>query len=245
MKLKEHYGLIYLLTIKTNGLIYVGQTIDLKRRMKEYRNKSKSLSHSSLYKCMYEINQAWFDNVEFEILDYADSKEELDKKEILWIDKLDATNPDIGMNIKAGGRGGFMSQDYMDRVDLTERTLDIHTPDVKRKKSKRIIAFKETKALIFDGAILFGEMFGFPRTNVTAVTKGKGNKLGGYYLFYLDDIDELKEVYNKRKNALENPKLRIDNKTSYEEYIKLFELVSKGVETIESNGFEIEYFHYE
>lgn len=88
-------------------------------------------------------------------------------------------------------------------------------------------------------------MFGFPRTNVTAVTKGKGNKLGGYYLFYLDDIDELKEVYNKRKNALENPKLRIDNKTSYEEYIKLFELVSKGVETIESNGFEIEYFHYE
>ena len=245
MKLKEHYGVIYLLTIKTNGLIYVGQTIDLTRRIKEYKNKSKSLPHSCLYKCMYEINQAGFDNIEFEILDYAESKEELDEKEIFWIDKLDATNPDIGMNIKAGGRGGFMSQDYMYRIDLSERTLGIHTPDVKRKKSKRIIAFKDNKALIFDGAILFGEKFGFPRTNVTAVTKGKGNRLGGYYLFYLDNIEELRDVYNLRKTKMAMPNIKKSYFNSYKKYTELFEIVAKGVETIESNGYEIEYFHYE
>lgn len=239
MKLKEHYGLIYLITIKSSGLIYVGQTIDLTRRIKEYRNKIKNnLNKHSNYKCMQEFQTVGFDDLEFSVLDYADTKEELNQKEIQWINKLDSTNPFIGLNVKAGGEGGYMSDDYMEnyKKDLSQRTLNIHTPDVKRKKSKRIIAFKDKTALIFDGAKLFGDKFGFNRTNVTAVTKGKGNKLGGFYLFYLDCIDEIKSVYEKRKSK---------NDIKYKEYLELFDLVIKGVETIENNGYKIEYICYE
>ncbi len=162
MKLKEHYGLIYLITIKSSGLIYVGQTIDLTRRIKEYRNKIKK--------------------------------------------------------------------------QFTGRTHYKYIQEFQNKKSKRIIAFKDKTALIFDGAKLFGDKFGFNRTNVTAVTKGKGNRLGGFYLFYLDCIDEIKSVYEKRKSK---------NDIKYKEYLELFELVIKGVETIENNGYKIEYICYE
>lgn len=236
MKSKEHYVFIYLLTIKTNNLIYVGQTTDLTRRKKEYRNKIHQFNKSNNYRCMNEIRKVGYDNLKFEILDYADSKEELNQKEIFWIDKLDSTNPDIGLNVKAGGAGGFMSQDYLDKNDLSKRTLNIHTPEVKRKKSKRIIAFKDKEAMIFDGAKLFGDKFDFARTNVTAVIKGKGIKLGGYYLFYLDDIKELQSLYETRKQ-----KPNIKNN----EYIKLYDLVIEGVEAIENNGYKIIYEHYQ
>ena len=37
-------GYIYQLRNTLNDMIYIGQTIDIKRRMKEYKNKSKKLN---------------------------------------------------------------------------------------------------------------------------------------------------------------------------------------------------------
>lgn len=245
MKLKNHYGLIYLITIKSTGMIYVGQTVDLARRKREYKKAINYQNKHNNYKCIAELREVGFDDLEFSVLDYADSREELNQKEIEWIDKLDSLNPKIGLNVKTGGKGGEMKSDYYEKYgeDLKYRTLDIHTPNVKRKKSRRIIAFKDDKAIICDGGILFGNKFGFSRTNVTAVIKGKGVQLGGFYLFYLDDINEIEDVYDKRKNLISS--LKNKRVIKYKEYVKLFELVKEGVETIENKGYKIEYINYE
>ena len=49
-------GCIYIIKNNINGLIYIGKTIDLKRRIKEYKYKSRKLNNHSSYRIMKEIN---------------------------------------------------------------------------------------------------------------------------------------------------------------------------------------------
>lgn len=52
------------------------------------------------------IEKYGIENFSTELLDTAEDKEELDKKEIYWIKKLNARDPDIGYNIATGGTFG-------------------------------------------------------------------------------------------------------------------------------------------
>lgn len=90
------YGYIYKTTNKVNGLIYVGQKHSSKFLGTVYLGSGKLLRQA--------IKKEGREQFNVELLDEADSPEELDLKEIYWIDKLQATDKTIGYNICNGGK---------------------------------------------------------------------------------------------------------------------------------------------
>lgn len=88
---------IYLATNKIDGKRYVGQTIrSLEDRWKDHcRVKDNNYFHRAIRKYGPE-------NFSLEILDTAESEDELDRKEMFWIEKLDTKFPN-GYNLRDGG----------------------------------------------------------------------------------------------------------------------------------------------
>jgi len=87
--------IVYKTTNLINGKIYVGQ--------KPSMNNSEDFFASNYYGSGRLITEAVreFGEVNFkrEILDFADTREELNEKETKWISKYNATSADIGYNL--------------------------------------------------------------------------------------------------------------------------------------------------
>lgn len=108
--------LIYLVTNRINGKIYVGQTTySIKVRWKHHvlqatRSKAKMLLYSAIRKYGPE---SFF----IEEIDQAESREELNKLEIYHIKRLNAAVSEIGYNISPGGIGsGPHLQSVKDKI---------------------------------------------------------------------------------------------------------------------------------
>lgn len=91
------YGYIYKITNLLNSKCYVGKHKYDKLELDESYITSGILINQS-------IQKNGLDNFNREIIDFADSLEELNKKEIYWIDKLNTKTPN-GYNLTAGGDG--------------------------------------------------------------------------------------------------------------------------------------------
>ena len=94
--------LIYTITNLINGKQYVGQTsATMNRRMTIHKAHSKTCSYP-LYSAFKKYGLASF---LMEKIDMAETREELNNKEIMWISKLNTITPN-GYNIQPGGFGG-------------------------------------------------------------------------------------------------------------------------------------------
>lgn len=89
--------IVYLVTNKINGKQYVGQTIrSIEERWRDHcRVKDDNYFHRAIRK--YGVN-----NFAVEVIDFAETTEELDEKEIFWIAKLNTLFPG-GYNLRDGG----------------------------------------------------------------------------------------------------------------------------------------------
>lgn len=112
---------IYIITNNINGMIYVGQTTNMKRRYKEYKYGSKNLNAHKQFKFLQEMNSVGFDNFTFDILEIVNTKDDLNIREIYWIDTLKARDPAIGYNSKTGGVGGALLQESKDKMSMSSR----------------------------------------------------------------------------------------------------------------------------
>ena len=87
--------IIYKTTNTINSKFYVGQD--------RYNNPLYMGSGLLLERAFKKYGK---ENFKKEIIDVCESLQELDEKEIFWIKKLNATDPNIGYNIALGGAGG-------------------------------------------------------------------------------------------------------------------------------------------
>lgn len=94
------FGYIYLTKNLINGKIYIGQH---KTHLKEIDKKYFG-SGIHLLRAIKIYGQ---ENFSCEILEWCETKEELDTKEKYWINFYDSTDKKIGYNISEGGTGGF------------------------------------------------------------------------------------------------------------------------------------------
>ena len=97
MDIKEYYGFIYITTCKVNGKKYIGQK-KFNRDWEDYLGSGTILKRA--------IKLYGEDKFERVIIDKAKDKEELDLKEIFWINFFDAVNSKEYYNIHEGGCGG-------------------------------------------------------------------------------------------------------------------------------------------
>lgn len=89
------YGYIYLTTNLITNKIYIGQKKNYKFLGNKYLGSGKHLKES--------VKNYGKESFSVELLCECYSKEELDEKEIYYIDLYDSTNPLIGYNISHGG----------------------------------------------------------------------------------------------------------------------------------------------
>ena len=94
---------IYTITCLKNNKVYVGQSINIKRRFFVHRSQLKNNHHRNSY-----LQKAWNkygeENFVFEVKETC-SKEELDEREIFWIKVLESDKRDKGYNLTNGGDG--------------------------------------------------------------------------------------------------------------------------------------------
>lgn len=126
------YGYIYKTTNKITGKIYIGQKKSNKFLKEQYLGSGKILKS--------KIKHYGEDNFTVELIDTADSKDELNDKEIYWIAKFNSTNPDIGYNISIGGEvpSGIpawnkgLTKEIDNRLIVSEATKLRHSQSLKR-----------------------------------------------------------------------------------------------------------------
>ena len=103
------YGYIYKTTNLINGLIYVGQHIATEFEPNRYIGSGTAFSAA--------LKEHKRENFHCELLDTAEDREELNQKEVYWIEQLDAMNPAVGYNLKQGGhRGGGYRHTAEDKI---------------------------------------------------------------------------------------------------------------------------------
>ena len=102
------YGYIYKTTDLRNGKIYIGQ-----KRSSKFLGELYFGSGVIIRKIIQKCKKEKIDVTQIltvEMIDTAETKEELDKKEIYWIDALNSTISNLGYNISTGGNGGNLGE---------------------------------------------------------------------------------------------------------------------------------------
>lgn len=111
--------IIYKITNKINNKIYIGQTTKsaaerlnkhiIEARCQDNGNRPFNYFHSAILKYGEE-------NFIIEQIDEASSIEELNNKEIYWIEFYQSTSKEIGYNLMAGGKSGVKSLETRQKI---------------------------------------------------------------------------------------------------------------------------------
>lgn len=133
------YGIIYKATFP-NGKVYIGQTTkDLKQRIWEHNYYSKKeingeyFSKAPFYKALRKID---FNQLKWEVIDFAENREELDEKEIKYIKEYNSCvkfKNSKGYNCDFGGKKGGNFGNF------SEEILKELGKSIKEGKSKKYI----------------------------------------------------------------------------------------------------------
>ena len=100
-------GYIYIIKNKINEKVYIGQTLlSVEERFKQHTKPSNSKKHYKIYKAM---NKYSVENFYYEILESDVSEEDINEREIFWIEKYDSFKN--GYNSNPGGYGRTIYKD--------------------------------------------------------------------------------------------------------------------------------------
>ena len=113
------YGYIYKITNTKNNKIYIGQTIKtvserLNKHIQEARCEANGTRPPNYFHSA--ILKYGEDAFVTEEIDTAKDANELNEKEIYWIDYYQATDKSIGYNLMTGGRSGLKSDETKAKI---------------------------------------------------------------------------------------------------------------------------------
>lgn len=136
---------IYKITNKKNGKIYVGKTEkNIENRWKNHIRLAEKKVNRYLYDAM---NHYGYDSFSVEIIEQCLDKEHLNIREIYWIAFYNATNPKIGYNMQTGGIGGTHNSETLKKIGRKVSIANkghLVTEETRRKISKAHIGMKHT-----------------------------------------------------------------------------------------------------
>lgn len=194
--------IIYKITNLLNGKVYVGQTTkELRVRLYNHRNNKRSLISKAL-------NKYGEDNFKIEIIDTATSKEDLDEKEMYWIQFYNCIAPK-GYNLTLGGEGtvGYhLSEETKEKIsnankgrrmtDEARKAISIGhiglkvSEETKMKMSKSMTTKRKVKCVetdeIFDSVTTACRKYNLDKSTVCAVCNGRRKKTGGFTWIYVN-----------------------------------------------------------
>lgn len=127
------YGIIYKITNKVNGKIYIGLT---KQKLSDRFRGHWSDAHKSLRGkgriCYFQqaLLKYGKDNFIKEKIDEAETKEELEIREKYWISYYNSTDREIGYNVSEGGEGGDTCSEFVWITDGKENRYVFYKDEI-------------------------------------------------------------------------------------------------------------------
>ena len=131
---------------KANGKIYIGQSIDYKRRLKHHKNALMRNAHHNQH-LQSSWNKYGKSVFEFALLEPC-SVENLDESEVWWIDFFDSTNDKKGYNLENGGSSNYNCSESTKQKIGNSQKGSKHSFNHKLKTSKSLSStglFRVTK----------------------------------------------------------------------------------------------------
>lgn len=129
--------IIYKITNLVKGKIYIGQTsTELKQRISSYYSEQKS-NRKSKQRIISAFRKYGFENFIFDIIDTTNDKDDLNAKEIYWIQIFKSTNPNIGYNVLSGGKNVWLNDNIRERI-ITGQRNKIISEETKKKISNTL-----------------------------------------------------------------------------------------------------------
>ena len=97
-------GCIYKFTNKVNGKVYIGKTLDWKRRKREHKSRFNNSKNRKNYFGRALIKHGW-DNFKIEIMIDNNAEDKMNALEIYFIQTHKSSNSKFGYNCTLGGDG--------------------------------------------------------------------------------------------------------------------------------------------
>ncbi len=114
-----NYGYIYIIENDINDKLYVGRTLNPRKREAVHFSNS---SHTWAIKSA--IGKYDSDHFDFVILEACESEDELDAREIYWIETLETISP-FGYNLKGGGMSGKLSKIVREKMSNSHKGIKL------------------------------------------------------------------------------------------------------------------------
>ncbi len=149
--MKKYIG-IYCIENLINNKKYIGQSVDLKDRLRGHKTKLKHNKHKNRH-LQFAVNKYGFENFKFYIVEEC-SAECLDERECYYISLYKSDNDEFGYNIEPGGsrelktmseetkakiskslKGRDFTQEHKDKIGIAGRGKKM-SDEAKRKISK-------------------------------------------------------------------------------------------------------------
>lgn len=166
------YGVIYKITNKLNGKIYIGQTTDLERRIWQHRHGDQYIDCA--------IKKYEWENFKVEIIAECESKEELNEREVFFIDFFDCKAPN-GYNLTDGGESSYWFGKNMPE-DACLRMADVKRADTH---------FKNLLAATIERKFSYGKLAERMGTSQASLSM----KMRDLRQFSQEDVDKLVEIF--------------------------------------------------
>ena len=184
----EKSCVIYAIINTINGKIYVGQTRQkLKFRIWAHKNHNEFCLGRAIKKYGWK-------NFKIEILEECFNEDELNEREIFWIDKLNCKVPN-GYNLTDGGEG-------VTGLIFSEESRKLRSKNNPRKRSVRCLDTGE----IFESAAEAARHFNILASTICSVCRGKFIRSGGMKFEYLDqplsEENRFREAKEKCKKVI-------------------------------------------
>jgi hypothetical protein len=231
LSIHEKISCIYVITNIKNKKMYIGQTVDYRKRSSDYRNAHLHEPLHGMYKVIAEEGT---ENFKMSILQTC-SPRALTRLENYYIKRYQTYDPRFGYNIVVNNKS--RCNDVKSRKAKSKSHTGLkESADTKRKKSNVIIAIRNNVAIIADSGKLFGDYVGKSKDYIKNCLR-QPSSVRGFRLYYMD--------FSKRQVIRSKmlKKRSIRDRQYMETLDFLDNLEIEGVETIDS-CYDVYYLNY-
>jgi len=182
------YGIIYCAINTINNKRYIGQTIrGLNKRKREHINQAKLGSKYAFHLAINKYGEGVFD---WAIIDVADSKEQLDKKETYWVNFYDTYKH--GYNMTVNGQG-YDKDDKPSIIKSIGNRTKNRLKNLKQKQDNHPFYIFDRYGKFIgesDNRLLFCAENNIPTNDCSKVLRNKNPSTGDFVLIHKEDYSE-------------------------------------------------------
>lgn len=187
---------IYKITNQKNGMVYIGSSIEIERRWRQYKEASiNEKDHHYNYPLMIAFREFGIANFTFEVVDTLPTWEAMIEAEHNWIIKENCVIPN-----------GYNQTDRTDSP-MFDPVIAKKMSDTKREKyGKRVCEIDSTKNIlnIWGSLAEAGEDTGLDRFKISNVCNGTRLTTGDRIFRFLDDKNQIIEPEAKVNQVQSN-----------------------------------------